>query len=672
MAVRVARVADDGKIPLPLIPEGVGASASLDPDDPNVILVGNNEVPIPTEQPIDGASNRIQLRRETTATWTALNPVLRSGEPAYDSTTGFFRIGDGITAYLSLPSVKFDSEAIKALLPTDNKRAVGKGELVFNVIDFGADRTGKTSSGAAILAAVNAARLANVTDTITGAANRTAPRAPIIYFPAGVYDWDQNVFADLQPTTSEASTDKTRLTFRGDGSQSSVLNVNASLSGTALSLTRGSVTMEGLQFNGKSLSTATFVQLGAIDRTSDYMNQSVFRDVHFTNGGAGSTYLRLAWAYDLAFYDCHFRSIGLGGIMVDVPSNPNDNVNNVLWARCHWENGRNATFIRTRSTFASSGIHTSWTFDQCHWEARAYNTRAIDAEGVSRWTFISPHMPQNDVITGSPVPPEETVNWIRLVNASYITVLSGGITRQGTKAAHARKLLSLGGYIRGFEIRNTMLDPATTGASNSKAAVWEEDSVVPLTANKGFGGLQLTNCSVGGQYATETEVMNDSRGLQDSASTWAWNERVDPTSKALIVGNGNTGNDIATSRVDRVTYDSAGGLTLNTGSMSPKQKNVVTGTSQTFTIETSSGSNPNKRGMYLVYANTSDATAWAIVFSTGAALSAVTAGAGMVVSTTDSATASKFSVFLTGTSLTVFNRTGTDRPVSVLMFGFSG
>lgn len=46
---------------------------------------------------------KIQLRRDTSTNWSSTNPVLASGEPAYETDTGKFKIGDGTTAYNSLP-----------------------------------------------------------------------------------------------------------------------------------------------------------------------------------------------------------------------------------------------------------------------------------------------------------------------------------------------------------------------------------------------------------------------------------------------------------------------------------------------------------------------------------------------------------------------------------------
>lgn len=45
----------------------------------------------------------IQLRRDTAANWTSNNPILAEGEPAYETDTLKEKLGDGITAWNSLP-----------------------------------------------------------------------------------------------------------------------------------------------------------------------------------------------------------------------------------------------------------------------------------------------------------------------------------------------------------------------------------------------------------------------------------------------------------------------------------------------------------------------------------------------------------------------------------------
>jgi hypothetical protein len=48
------------------------------------------------------AIKRLQLRRDTAANWTSVNPVLLAGEPGVETDTGKFKVGDGSTAWASL------------------------------------------------------------------------------------------------------------------------------------------------------------------------------------------------------------------------------------------------------------------------------------------------------------------------------------------------------------------------------------------------------------------------------------------------------------------------------------------------------------------------------------------------------------------------------------------
>ena len=50
-----------------------------------------------------GVIIQIQLRRDVAAGWTAANPVLADGEMGLETNTGLFKIGNGATAWTSLP-----------------------------------------------------------------------------------------------------------------------------------------------------------------------------------------------------------------------------------------------------------------------------------------------------------------------------------------------------------------------------------------------------------------------------------------------------------------------------------------------------------------------------------------------------------------------------------------
>ena len=47
-------------------------------------------------------ANRIQLRRDTAANWTRVNPVLEDGEPGLEIDTNRVKYGDGNTVWTAL------------------------------------------------------------------------------------------------------------------------------------------------------------------------------------------------------------------------------------------------------------------------------------------------------------------------------------------------------------------------------------------------------------------------------------------------------------------------------------------------------------------------------------------------------------------------------------------
>lgn len=92
-------------------------------------------------------NSRIQWKKDTSANWTANNPVLLNGEIAIVVTnTGDtrFKVGDGTSSYTALP---FQDEAVRALITaaddkidahitdTDNPHEVTKAQIGLNNVD---------------------------------------------------------------------------------------------------------------------------------------------------------------------------------------------------------------------------------------------------------------------------------------------------------------------------------------------------------------------------------------------------------------------------------------------------------------------------------------------------------------------------------------------------------
>lgn len=48
---------------------------------------------------------QITFRQDTAAAWELINPILARGEPAYDTTFGIVKVGDGVSSWSHLPVV---------------------------------------------------------------------------------------------------------------------------------------------------------------------------------------------------------------------------------------------------------------------------------------------------------------------------------------------------------------------------------------------------------------------------------------------------------------------------------------------------------------------------------------------------------------------------------------
>jgi hypothetical protein len=74
---------------------------------------------------------RIKVRRDTGANWTANNPVLNDGEQGFDKTAQKMKVGDGVTAWNDLSYMKAEVGAV------DYNALTNKPDLTALVIDGG-------------------------------------------------------------------------------------------------------------------------------------------------------------------------------------------------------------------------------------------------------------------------------------------------------------------------------------------------------------------------------------------------------------------------------------------------------------------------------------------------------------------------------------------------------
>ncbi|HEV8033945.1 hypothetical protein [Yoonia sp.] len=114
---------------------------------------------------------RLLFRKGTAAQWAAANPVLLNGEPAWETDTGYFRIGDGVTAYAGLPIYTLAANITEALAAAEAAAAsasvfdgVTASAAEINILDGATVTTaevnaldGVTGTGAAVIRAATQA-----------------------------------------------------------------------------------------------------------------------------------------------------------------------------------------------------------------------------------------------------------------------------------------------------------------------------------------------------------------------------------------------------------------------------------------------------------------------------------------------------------------------------------
>lgn len=85
---------------------------------------------------------KIQLRRDTASNWSTNNPTPSAGEPCFETDTGKLKIGDGITAYNSLP---YQGGTSDTAVTTDTAQTISGLKTFINDININQWTSGGSS-----------------------------------------------------------------------------------------------------------------------------------------------------------------------------------------------------------------------------------------------------------------------------------------------------------------------------------------------------------------------------------------------------------------------------------------------------------------------------------------------------------------------------------------------
>ena len=126
----------------------------------------------------------IQIRRDTSANWTSANPTLAAGQPGYETNTGRIKIGDGTTAWTSLP-YRFESaggvsDGDKGDITISSSGTVwtiDAGAVTLSKMANLATSTilGRATAGSGVPEALSASQVRTILNVADGANNYTHP-----------------------------------------------------------------------------------------------------------------------------------------------------------------------------------------------------------------------------------------------------------------------------------------------------------------------------------------------------------------------------------------------------------------------------------------------------------------------------------------------------------------
>lgn len=551
--------------------------------------------------------------------------------------------------------------ATTAQVPTGGVRAVGKGELMINARDYGivGDGSDETSAITALFAA------ALLLNPVAGAISGTTYRTPTIYFPAGTYSWSTKIVADLA-VSAPANRDRRRLIIRGDGEGATVFKPTHT-SDAALHVKGGLLTMSGIRWIGTG--SNSFLKLGDPVAGTSYVNQFKVSDCAFHNGG---DMIVFDWCFDGAFQDILFSSVAANKSAVVVNPHADDNSNNISFIRCHFEpaSGSGVTYCKVRGGALTAQKHSQFNFVSCHFETRRYNATAFDIEYANSFNCTGTRFAQNQD-TGATSTPDTALPLFRIVNMNGFALSDCVVARVATSTTDTwlNKLFAVGGSARSIRASGTFFAPYTTSATESKSNLWQSDATVAYIPD-GTSVIEFgEGCSIGNRDAPK--VSDDVLTIASPvARNRTWSVKIDDANaQQLRTYYSNDATTLDSSSSYKLGLGTDGVLSLRNGLATATAATIANNGTATFDLV--GNNNGSKRAMYIVTARTSSAQTWALVYSSGTALSIIAIGSDMAAATANPATAGKFNVYLDGSSrLNVNNLFGSSALVSSLPIGF--
>lgn len=531
------------------------------------------------------------------------------------------------------------------------------GNLVYNVLD-----SGGTYNSASIQRAIDNAMRAISTTAMSG--EQTVLSLEVV-LPSGTYNINSKITINtMLAGASTKNIDAVTVSIRGASRNSAVLIADPSLVGDMIDVVHGSVDISELKFIGNG--NVNGIRLGRQSLSGgkfQVVSGSDFSKLLFYNCNKG---IVVGCAWDSKFTDINFSSpLGTNPIGIDILPHDTDNSNNLTFNRCHAEPSYTGTLVRAIGVSSSAGYHHGLNFDNFHYETRSYATTIMELKSV-RFVHIksgSQLTQNNDAASGATL--ADIVPMIKANDVSMMSIEGANISVvAGSATPLNNKMIDLAGKCR-IVIRHCGILNGVANSNNSVDSLWQSNATTPFVTMPGEDAILVEHSFINDFYLPASRP---SYAYLPSriAKNKKWAVQYNETNDNLALGYGSASGDLTNNAAFQFSND---GMLRAASFAGNFMQTITNGASVTFSP--SFNNNPNKRGLYIVYGDTSGGDIYAIFNSTGAAIvNCVTPGAGTAVGNANPATAGKLNIYLSGTSIGLNNLTGGDRRVGIMVLPF--